>query len=769
MVDFVGFSDGYRKQQETGERKRLELAKAFQEFQRQNPTANPMEFQAFIDSMAGGSNYLRGGMPSGDMLKAITDQADIRRANADADRERGILEKNIQLQTSLEGAATGIMLGYNDPGDNGYELKDFNAMSEKLKERFPGVDFDKIGFDPTTMFTGDRRRSAIAARVGEYLPTVTQLVQNAGGKGITEEDLKAFNIPTALVQPLLTQASQLEDERRDVFARTRGAEIAREAEKAIANNTTDVYGHLSQIFGEANLPGKDSTIMLQYIEQATTAHNNAVNLRDRETRDLTTSFTNNAMADVGLRSSLFLGDAVATQEAMLEFAKKALTPSDFFNVFGKPAEGEGAATAADFAPYVENMIAGLSIEQRKEITDARRNAEAGVGPAVDQFKKANADRVRNRFGDPSKEKTPPNAGIGGRNAILAAERLAQVYSMTPQVLAAMENVFQSFEEDEQSTLSPEFIEAAVLADPAFQNAAQNNSLADGIENIRTSTIDRLGRFDASTFADWSTQTSADIETSVADTTSDIEAAMTRFGDNPQALVQALEAINSELNNGLTAFEQELNLRAQRAKEFTGWIIPGSGAWDDSQVFGGANTIEGQSRSAVNQLREEIARQLAVARQKIKDEIPQVEDGEVGVDKASTDGTVIGNALNNWAYNSTVNRQLREDAGFMTDGTALNFGDYANPFKLIGKIGEEMFSSPAEAERRDGVRDWLDANNDRINEWASNIMQSEDEFTRTHYTTLRTDLATMTPQQLEAKYRNALDTLGDPAQRKIVLP
>ena len=121
MVDFVGFSDGYRKQQETGERKRLELAKAFQEFQRQNPTANPMEFQAFIDSMAGGSNYLRGGMPSGDMLKAITDQADIRRANADADRERGKLEKNIALRTSLEGAATGIMLGYKDPSDNGYD------------------------------------------------------------------------------------------------------------------------------------------------------------------------------------------------------------------------------------------------------------------------------------------------------------------------------------------------------------------------------------------------------------------------------------------------------------------------------------------------------------------------------------------------------------------------------------------------------------------------------------------------------------------------
>jgi len=49
------------------------------------------------------------------------------------------------------------------------------------------------------------------------------------------------------------------------------------------------------------------------------------------------------------------------------------------------------------------------------------------------------------------------------------------------------------------------------------------------------------------------------------------------------------------------------------------------------------------------------------------------------------------------------------------------------------------------------------------------MQSEDDFTRSHYMTLRNDLATMTPQQLEAKYRNSLDTLGDPAQRKIVLP
>ena len=125
MIDFVGFSDGYRKQQDTGERKRLELAKAFQEFQRQNPTANPMEFQAFIDSMAGGSNYLRGGMPSGDMLKAITDRAYTRRAQALKEQEFANFKNSVEAQESIKGAVTGIMLDYADPSTSGYEQKDF--------------------------------------------------------------------------------------------------------------------------------------------------------------------------------------------------------------------------------------------------------------------------------------------------------------------------------------------------------------------------------------------------------------------------------------------------------------------------------------------------------------------------------------------------------------------------------------------------------------------------------------------------------------------
>ena len=762
MIDLVGFSDGYRKQQDTGERKRLELAKAFQEFQRQNPTANPLEFQAFIDSMAGGSNYLRGGMPSGDMLKAITDRADTRRAQADADRERGILEKNIQLQTSLEGAATGVMLGYNDPGDNGYELKDYNEMASQLKERFPGVDFDKIGFDPTTMFTGDRRRSAIASRVSEYLPVVTQLVQNSGGKGVTEAELKAFNIPTALIKPLITQAERFEDERRDVFARERGTEIAREAEKAIANNVTDVFGHLSEIFGAENLPKKTSIIMKQYIEQATIASNEATNKRDRDTRTLTAEFTNEMMKNDGLRSSLFLNDRGQTEEAMLVFAQERMTDADFLAVFGKD---KNSASTADMSKYVDNMIASLSIVQRKEITEARQGAKGQVVELVNNARATNDAAIINRFGDPTKEKAPPQVGNGGRSAQLAAQSLAKKYAMTPSVLQAMENVFASIPADQPQSMNS--IMLLVGADPAFQNAAQGNLLEDVLGRLEDDANNQYGRRSQQTYSEWFTDTQSRVNDTMSNYKNKVATATAMFQNDPVKLVQALQAVASNLNASMEDAIADWRAAEQTSKDFSGWRTPGSEAFDSSSVFGNAaGSLEKDMRSDGSDVLEIIDLQIQDAKQRILAEQPQPVNGEVGVDTPSDTGTVIGNAIDTWSYNKYVNKTLRSDAGFMTDGTALGFGDYTNPLKIYGKITEELFSTPAEAQRRDGVRDWLDANNDRLNEWAVNILQSDN---KSYFEILRQDLGEMTKEELEAKYRNSLNVLGDASKRQIVLP
>jgi hypothetical protein len=623
MIDFVGFSDGYRKQQDTGERKRLELAKAFQEFQRQNPTANPLEFQAFIDSMAGGSNYLRGGMPSGDMLKAITDRADTRRAQADADRERSILEKNIQLQTSLEGAATGIMLGYKDPSEGGYELKDFNEMTNQLKERFPGVDFDKIGFDPTTMFTGDRRRSAIAARVAEYLPTITNLVQSSGGQGITAEKLSGMGVPPALIKPLITQANQLETERRDVFARTRGLEISREAQEQIALGNKEVYAHLVRTFGSENLPKKDSPLMKQYIADATTAANEAKNNRERATLKLGRDLTNDMMANDGLRSSLFLDDRAETEQAMLDFAKSEMTDADFEAVFRKK---KADAQASDMSGYVDNMIASLSVVQRKEITEARQGAKGQVVDLVNNAKATNDAAVINRFGDPSKKDAPPQVGNGGRSAQLAAQSLAKKYAMTPSVLQAMENVFASIPADEPQTMTS--IMSFVEADPAFQNAAQGNLLKDVLGRLEDDANNKYGRRNQQTYGEWFADTQSRVDSTMSSYTDKVSTATAMFQDDPVKLVQALQAVASNLNASMEDAISDWRAAEQTSKDFTGWRTPGSEAFDSSAVFGDASgSLEKTMRLQGSEVLSEIDLLIQDAKQRILAEQSSTETGD----------------------------------------------------------------------------------------------------------------------------------------------
>ena len=695
MVDFVGFSDGYRKQQETGERKRLELAKAFQEFQRQNPTANPMEFQAFIDSMAGGSNYLRGGMPSGDMLKAITDRADTRRANEDADRERGILEKNIQLQTSLEGAATGIMLGYQDPGDNGYELKDFNAMSDQLKERFPGVDFDKIGFDPTTMFTGDRRRSAIAARVAEYLPTITNLVQSSGGKEITAKQLSAMNVPPALIEPLITQASQLEDERRDVFARTRGLEISREAQEQIALGNTEVYAHLVETFGSENLPKKDSPLMKQYIADATTAANEAKNNRDRATLKLGRDLTNDMMANDGLRSSLFLDDRAQTEQAMLDFAKSEMTDADFEAVFKKK---KADAQAEDMSGYVDNMIASLSVVQRKEITDARQGAKGKVTEIVANARTSNDAAVINRFGDPSKDKAPPQVGNGGRSAQLAAQSLAKKYAMTPSVLQAIENVFASVPADEPQTMTS--IMAYVEADPAFQRAAKGNLLEDVLGRLEDDANNQYGRRSQQTYGEWYTDTQSRVESTMSSYKDKVATATAMFQDDPVKLVQALQAVASNLNASMEDAVSDWRSAEQSSKDFTGWRTPGSEAFDSDAVFGGGSgSLEQTMRLEGSEVLSELDLLIQDAKQRIlANQTPtETGDGPLAQDEQVDAVADVENFMNNL---DDQQKLMKIQTEFGKQGAPASwilgyfgFNDYTEMDRAKGKAISEFLQTP----------------------------------------------------------------------------
>ena len=161
--DSVGFFQGFNEQQEKDERRRVELAQAFNEFKTANPYATGLELQSFVDQLSGGRNYLRGGMPSGEVLRSISEANALRKKQAEEDRERTIASDNMNLALNRQTFATNaskiaddLLLGSDIKLTSSLEDQEKNlaALQRDFTEQMGGSAFlESVGFDPRGLFT----------------------------------------------------------------------------------------------------------------------------------------------------------------------------------------------------------------------------------------------------------------------------------------------------------------------------------------------------------------------------------------------------------------------------------------------------------------------------------------------------------------------------------------------------------------------------------------------------------------------------------------
>ncbi|MAS48203.1 MAG: hypothetical protein CL557_12450 [Alphaproteobacteria bacterium] len=243
MIDFVGFGSGWNKQQEKGERRRTELAKAFQEFQRLNPMATAGEFQGFINSMAQGQNFLRGAMPSGDTLNAVIKSADDRRARAEKEQMQKDLNFSMKFNDDFSNLALGIMLNTKGTGEDGtYSPSDLVAMSDKVTDRFPGVDFKQLNINPLNLFNPRKKTEYIQDQLVKLTPQITSMIQSTAGEIDMDLIKKTFSqLPTELWEPIRDRAIKLENERVETYQTNQREKIVTEVQNALENGRTDIY------------------------------------------------------------------------------------------------------------------------------------------------------------------------------------------------------------------------------------------------------------------------------------------------------------------------------------------------------------------------------------------------------------------------------------------------------------------------------------------------------------------------------------------------
>ena len=687
MIDFVGFSSGFNAQQERDERRRGELAQAFNEFQRLNPTATAAQFQQFIDSMSGGRNYLRGGMPSGEALNAVVNQANTARAQADADRQFDILKRNIELQDSLSGAVTGILLNYDDPSDTGYTAQDFASMSQELRDRFPGVDFNQIGFDPANMFTADRRNAAIAGRIQQYNPIIQQIVNNAGGKEITAQDLAPFGVPTALVQPLIKQASALEDERRLTFVTNRRQDMLRTAVEAIERGDPSVYETVKGVYGDTNMPDENSQFFTTLQAEANEVADERRVQQDRNRRAVADQFFTGLIDRPGIKSAVVLQDDADLLKRMADRAR-GLTDADLLAIFGVDRPTFDANPEPYLQPYLDEVKDELSSMQRGAAAAGRDRSASSVEEGLQEFAVQNMSAVENYFGSTKKEGMPPQVGGAGRYAQLAAQELAREYEMTPQVLAAMEAVFATISADQP--MNAPMVVQAVRADPGFQAAAQGHTVREAKERLGATIQSVTGSPEIEKFEDWWSGQQQEVQAALQDAQSDIAAAVSQYGNDPDTLIKVLTAIDSQITSGASELVnawQTLGRLQKTANGGLGWLDIEGGLWDVDKVFTQPGSLEADMNAGIQNVRSILQAELAAAQFALQRQVATTPPTTPPLSNTLPAAQV---AINNMQNDMTMTRELER--------IATQYGKTASPLAYLG--GAVGLNSITEQEREE---------------------------------------------------------------------
>ena len=739
IIDFVGFNKARLDNDRRMKRERRELAQAFNEFTRLNPMATAGQFQGFIDTMSGGSNYLRGGMPSGDALNAVIKSADQRRSIAEKERAQKDLTYSMDFMTKAGDMALGIMLNTKGTGENGtYSPTDLASMGKKFQERFPGVNFSELGINPVEIFNPRKKTEYIQDKLIELTPRITQMIQNSGGKIDMDLIEKTFSsLPTELWKPIQERALMLEGERKETYELEKRDKIIKEIETMKKGGMTNIYetlesnnrfdlsllppkgsdfwkqteeqatfnlkkerenyattkmgqmlemtsslknrsakeiynfmmttggfdpkefpppedpfwknlqmmadqkyndaryklfvenrgqivnaikdiakepalnqdirGTIVQMFGEDAIPPANDPIWQSAVKEATRLAEETDAAASREAQDILNAQRDTVLANESFALSLFLDDKENQLPKLRQFVESSLDQATIKRVFGNDGIPD------EYFNNLINLISeGLEVKQRKDITETNRATSEAAGTKADAFVKANVEKVINWFGDHTKGKFNEQiVGKTGSAGQMAALMLANKYEMSQQAMYRMQQIMLD-------PNLPQGIDQVALMDLIEndeQFKASTTSLSKARQDVYENAQQTLGRFEQMSVTEYRDDVLQRIDTSLNDVKADINTITSRFADQYDNQIEALNDLMLALTKGQTAMMEELRLRESKSKDFSGWRTVGTEAWDDSMFFGDGDTVQAQLGSAISSLKEEIQSKINLAKEK----------------------------------------------------------------------------------------------------------------------------------------------------------
>jgi hypothetical protein len=213
----ASFGQGMQEQGETMERSRRDLANAFETFKRNNPYATYNDYQSFIDMYAGNNNYLRGGMPGGEVIQALAQQGAERKQRDLMAEQLKEARSRAELQGSLEALIDRQLLSM---GGEDYD-KAYNDFATQFggPNAFPGMNV-------RSMFSPERRNRLQTMEARKYMDDAVKMAQASNGEIDPAEIARTYGISPDIAKRVSEDAKRrYADEKRKEFVQVQSTLI----------------------------------------------------------------------------------------------------------------------------------------------------------------------------------------------------------------------------------------------------------------------------------------------------------------------------------------------------------------------------------------------------------------------------------------------------------------------------------------------------------------------------------------------------------------
>jgi hypothetical protein len=590
MSVFAGFGTAYNEQRDRNYRKRVEVAKAFEEFKRNNPYATVQDYQQYIDGMSGGSNYLRGGMPSGQVLENLAADNAKRKELDDLNNYLGMIQKQAQVDGALKASIDDAVLNYTG---------DLGSAAETFLQGIPGInENDALKTRIMGKFNTNYYNQLVRDQVQKNMPSAITYLENVvDPTAVTPEEIQQnLGVTLDIAKGLHSGATAKWNQAQDALKIEKEGILLSLAGSSLVNgmNAAELRPILEQrattLGIKPDAPFIDG-IIANAEREFTVQENERLRQLELAAKNRSAGIIDGYVDREANAALIRRGDVDSWKTNLLEQLKDRMSDEEFELQFGVKKD---AAAISLMDRYYEAQLEAQRLIQNESQQQRREKSAEQMRTYSSEYTTKNAERAANGIGK-----------MGDIGAALAGQ-LASRFDMNAQAnLIAMSVLQEVMESNDDAT--PAEIYNAIVNNPEFQAVAP--SVVDAQQAYAGQIAQLNSTFDVDTFDNYM----ENLETA---SQTDQQAMNENFSallevQDPAQRIAALQA----LKNGIQQWtEQTTTMHTAREQRQDRWVEYGTGGWNQDR----ADSFLGSMQENSQQMYGKIDAAIAEAEQQIAD-------------------------------------------------------------------------------------------------------------------------------------------------------